>query len=258
MAFTLITLAIAAALFLGMLLLQELGRRLGCRHLAGDPEGARKGLGAVEGAVFGLMGLLLAFTFSGAASRLEGRRQLIAPEVNAIGTAYLRIDLLGPSVQAPLREAFRQYLDARLAYSQNPRGSAASRTGLEHSIQLQQSIWSQAVVACQAEAKPQPAMLLVPAINDMIDITTTRGMALEQHPPAIVFGMLAALMLVGALLAGYGMAERKVPSWAHILGFAALFSITFFVILDLEYPRLGLIRVDGADQVLVELRASMK
>ena len=115
MAFTLITLAIAAALFLGMLLLQELGRRLGCRHLAGDPEGARKGLGAVEGAVFGLMGLLLAFTFSGAASRLEGRRQLIAQEVNAIGTAYLRIDLLGPSVQAPLREAFRQYLDARLA-----------------------------------------------------------------------------------------------------------------------------------------------
>ena len=113
-------------------------------------------------------------------------------------------------------------------------------------------------MACQAEAKPQPAMLLVPAINDMIDITTTRGMALEQHPPVIVFGMLAALMLVGALLAGYGMAERKVASWAHILGFAALFSSTFFVILDLEYPRLGLIRVDGADQVLVELRASMK
>lgn len=258
MAFTLITLAIASALFLCMLLLQELGRRLGRRHLAMDPEGARKGLGAVEGAVFGLMGLLLAFTFSGAASRLDGRRQLIAQEVNAIGTAYLRVDLLYPTAQAPLREEFRRYLDARLAYFQNPRGSAASQAALDRSVQLQRDLWSQAVKVCQEEEKSHPAMLLVPAINDMIDITTTRGMAMEQHPPAIVYGMLGALMLVGALLVGYGMAERKVPSWTHTVGYAALFALTFFVIIDIEFPRLGLIRVDAADRVLLELRAAMK
>jgi len=258
MAFTLITLAIAGALFLGMLLLQELGRRLGRRHLAMDPEGARKGLGAVEGAVFGLMGLLLAFTFSGAASRLDGRRQLIAQEANAIGTAYLRIDLLSPAAQAPLREEFHRYLDARLAYFQNPRGATTSQAGLERSVQLQRAIWSQAVAACQDEARSHPAMLLVPAINDMIDITTTRGMAMDQHPPAIVYVMLGVLMLVGALLVGYGMAERKVTSWTHIVGYAALFSFTLFVIIDIEFPRLGLIRVDAADQVLVELRASMR
>lgn len=258
MAFTLMTLLIAGALFLGMLLLLEAGRRLGSRHLAQDPEGARKGLGAVEGALFGLMGLLLAFTFSGAATRLEVRRQLIAQEANAIGTAYLRLDLLYPSAQAPLREAFRHYLDARLAYFQNPHGSAASKAGLERSNQLQKVIWSQAVTVCQDEEKAHPAMLLVPALNDMIDITTTREMAMNQHPPSIVYLMLGALMLVGALLAGHGMAERKIASWSHTVGYAALFSLTLFVIIDIEFPRMGFIRVDAADQVLVELRTAMK
>lgn len=258
MAFTLTTLLIAGALFLGMLLLQNAGRRLGRRQLERDPEGARKGLGAVEAAVFGLMGLLLAFTFSGAASRMEHRRDLIAQEANAIGTAYLRLDLLYPPAQGPLREAFRHYLDARLAYFQNPRGSAASKAGLERSVQLQQAIWSQAVAICQDEEKSHPAMLLVPALNDLIDITTTRAMAMNQHPPSIVYLMLGALMLVGALLAGHGMAESTLSSWPHTVGYAALFSLTMFVILNIEFPRMGLIRVDAADQVLVELRATMK
>ena len=68
---------LAIGLFLGILLLLEIGRRVGLRRLAQDSEGARTGLAVVEGAVFGLMGLLLAFTFSGADSRFDARRQLV-------------------------------------------------------------------------------------------------------------------------------------------------------------------------------------
>lgn len=258
MAFTLTTLSVALALFLGMLALQEFGHRLGRRHLAADPEGARKGHGAVEGAVFGLLGLLMAFTFSGAASRFDGRRQLIAQEANAIGTAYLRLDLLRPEAQPPLREAFRHYLDARIAVYQNPLESAALNAGLEGTLQGQNTIWTLAVAAGRAEVAPSTPMLVLPALNEMIDITTTRAMAMQQHPPLVVYVMLGFLMLAGALLVGYGTAEARVRSRAHSLGFAVLFSITFYVTLDLEYPRLGLIRVAAADQVLVALRASMK
>ena len=102
------------ALFLGMLILLEIGWRIGIRRWAKDPEGARAGVGTVEGAVFALLGLLIAFTFSAAASRFDARRQLIIEETNDIGTAYLRLDLLPAEAQPGLREKFREYVDARL------------------------------------------------------------------------------------------------------------------------------------------------
>ena len=117
-----------AGLFVGMLVLLEVGRRIGVRRLARDPEGATVGLGTVEGAVFGLLGLLVAFTFSGAAARFDTRRQLIIEEANAVGTAYLRLELLPTAAQPSLRAAFRQYLAARLAvYRQLADVAAATR-----------------------------------------------------------------------------------------------------------------------------------
>src|SRR5580704_121962 len=106
---------LASCLLLVILASLEVGRRIGIHRRKADPEGASAGLGAIEGAVFGLMGLLIAFTFSGAAARFDGRRQLVGEEANAIGTAYLRIDLLPQSAQPTLREDFRNYLDARFA-----------------------------------------------------------------------------------------------------------------------------------------------
>ena len=93
----------ALVLFLGMLLLLEVGNRLGIKRRSKEAEGERSNLGAIEGAVFALFGLMMAFTFSGAASRFNEKRQLIAEEANDIGTAYLRLDLVPeaePKLQA--------------------------------------------------------------------------------------------------------------------------------------------------------------
>jgi len=251
-------LAFTVALFVGMLLLLEFGRRIGIRRLARDAEGARAGLGTVEGAIFALLGLLIAFTFSGAAARFDVRRQLIVEETNAVGTAYLRIDLLPPDAQPALRETFRRYVDSRLdVYAKVP-DMEAVKEQLARSNEVQGELWTQAVAACRGSNSQPATMLLLPAINQMIDITTTRTMAAQIHPPTIVFAMLAALALVGALLAGYGMAGGKSRSWIHMLGFAAIMALTVYVILDIEYPRLGWIRVDAFDQALVDLRQSMK
>jgi hypothetical protein len=123
---------------------------------------------------------------------------------------------------------------------------------------LQEEIWTQAVVACHEAETPQAAMLLLPALNAMIDITTTRTMAAQMHPPTIVFVMLFGSALASALLAGYGMAGAKSRNWVHVLSFAALIALAVYVILDLEFPRLGLIRIDTFDQALVDLLESMK
>src|SRR5215217_1779687 len=114
----------AASLFVGMLLCLGIGRWLGLRRLA--RRGDASGFGAAEGAIFALFGLLIAFTFSGAAARFDLRRAQIADEANAIGTAYLRVDLLPLADQADVRRMFRDYVDSRLAvYRKMPDVNAA-------------------------------------------------------------------------------------------------------------------------------------
>ena len=248
---------LCAALFLGMLLAIEAGRRLGRRRLIADPESARAGAGAVEGAVFALLGLLIAFTFSGAASRFDARRQLVAEEVNDIGTAWLRIDVLPAEAQPPLRDLFRKYLDARLATYRKLPDLDASQAEQARATALQKQIWTEAVAAAGVSGPSPPPMLLLPALNSMFDIATTRIMAAQLHPPLVVFAMLALLVLAGAMLIGHGMASGRTRNWLHGVGFAAVMAVTVYVILDIEYPRFGLIRVDAIDQALVDLRRSM-
>ena len=255
----LIALLSAACLFFSMLIFAEMGRRIGIARLARDPEGLAKGSGAAEAAVFGLLGLLIAFTFSGAASRFEDRRNLINAEANAIGTAYLRIDLVPADAQPEMRALFRRYVDTRTATYQNVADLTAVKARLAEGAALQGDIWTKAWSACRRpEAPTQAAMLLLPALNEMIDITTTRATATQNHPPLAVFLLLVGVSLVGALLVGYGTSPNKERGWFHTVVFAAVLSLTVYVIVDLEFPRLGLIRIDAEDQVLYDLRKSMR
>jgi hypothetical protein len=249
---------LAAGLFVGMFVVLELGRRIGIRRIAADPEGAHAGAGTVDGAVFALMGLLIAFTFSGAASRFDVRKQQVVEEANDIGTAYLRIDLLPAETQPALRDLFRKYVDSRLATYRKIRDLSEAKAELDRSIAVQGEIWSRSVEACRAANQPATTTLMLSALNAMIDIVTTRTAATKMHPPAIIFAMLVVLALGCALLAGNGMAAARTRDWTRMLAFAAVMAVTVYVILDLEYPRVGLIRVDAIDQLLVDVRNSMK
>ena len=247
-------------LFVGMLICLEAGRRLRLHRVEKDPkysEGA--GASLVDGAVFAILGLLIAFTFSGAASRFDARRALIVEEANAIGTAYLRIDLLPAASQPGLREDFRQYLDARLVFYRALPDIDAAKGAADRVQSLQKAIWSKSVEACRVSGSSSTSMLVLSALNQMIDITTTRSVALQTHPPLIVYGMLGVLVLACSFLVGYKLTVRgRTRNWIHIAIFAIAMSITIYVILDLEFPRAGFIRIDAVDQVLAELRNSMK
>jgi hypothetical protein len=258
MSYTLIGFLLAAGLFLGMLISLEVGRRRGMRRLKEEGDEAFSGSGAIESAVFGLLGLLIAFTFFGAAERFDRRRELIVEETNFIGTAYLRIGLLPADLQPAMREYFRRYLDARLAFYKKLPDLAAATEELELSTELQGQIWRQSLSASQTPGSADASRLLLPALNEMFDITTTRTMAMQMHPPTIVFVMLFGLAFASALIAGYGMARSKSRKWLHVIVFCAVLAAAVYVILDLEFPRLGLIRVDDFDQSLVDLRAQMK
>jgi hypothetical protein len=243
---------IVLLLFVGMLAFLEIGLRLGKRT-----DGPSKAFTPLSGAVFGLMGLLIAFSFSGASTRFETKRQLIVAETNAIETAYLRIDLLTEGRREKMRESFRQYLDSRLAFYRMIGDRKAAAAEMARTEELQRDIWSQAIVGCREVGVNPTNTLVLSSINSMIDITTNRMIALQMHPPGAVLILLAVLPLICSLLAGYDAADKG-RSFVHMLGFAVILSIAIFVILDYEYPRAGLfIHLDTTDQVLVDLRQSM-
>lgn len=251
-----INIALFIALFTALIVCLEVGRRSGRKAFATD-RAHPAGLGTVEAVTFGLLGLLLAFTFSGAAARLDTRREQIVDEANALGTAWLRLDVLPENAQAPLRDAFRKYTDSRIAVYQtfSKSGLDAAQTESTRSIALQQEIWTKAVAACR-EA-PSTTVVVLPALNAMFDIATTRLAATRMHPPGIVYVVLALISLVCGFLVGYEMGATEVASRSHMIVLALILSFTFYVILDFEYPRLGLIRIDDFDNLLIQVRASM-
>lgn len=146
----------------------------------------------------------------------------------------------------------------RVATYRNVENQTETSALLAKQAALQSEIWTRAVSACHKQDAPaSAAILMLPALNEMIDITTTRVVATQNHPPTIIFIMLGGLSLFSALLAGYGMSCGG-RNWLPVITYAAVIAMTIFVILDLEYPRRGLIRVDAADRVLIELKQSMK
>lgn len=248
--FMLITLVLIALLLACI----ETGRRIRLRHIG---EEASSGLSVIDGAVFGLLGLLLAFSFSGADSRFEARRQLIVQETNAIGTAYLRVDLLPAEVQPQIRRDYRQYVDDRIAFYRDLNNPERAKSDFDSANALQMKIWSESIVAARQQPSPATLSLVTQSLNDMIDITTTRAVALQTHPPLAIYVLLFVLALASSLVAGYGMGDKRKRPWLHTVVYAVALTVTIYTILDLEFPRIGLIRVDRYDQALVNQRNSM-
>jgi hypothetical protein len=229
-----------------MLVLIELGRRFRIKHKA--PQEST----AIEGAIFGLFGLLLAFTFSGAVERYDRHRELLVEETNAIDVAYLRLDLLPPAAQPALRQLFRDYTNSRLHLY-----DAVSEEVSPASEHLQHEIWKQSIAAATAPgANVDATKLLLPALNSMIDITHTRKNTFNLHPPEVVFLLLFLFSGGAAFLGGYSMALHG-RSWFHMFALAVAVTLTIYATLEIEYPRRGLIRLRDTDKTLIELRNSM-
>jgi hypothetical protein len=238
-----------------MLGLFTLGRKLRAHRKAGE---IAEGIAVIDGAIFALMGLLIGFEYAGAATRFDDRRKLIVEEVNAIGTAYLRIDVTPSGAQPKLRDDFRKYLEARIAVYEHIDDVPTAMRDLADATELQKIIWKDAVDAASQAPTTAPSIVFLPAVNAMIDITTMRTAVFTFHTPTPVIAMLVAIAFVCAMLAGFEMGGGSEVSRLHVMGFVAILALTIYIVLDMEFPRRGLIRVDETDKFLLELRNLMK
>lgn len=236
----------------------RIGWYLGRRRAQQLGDDANDGLGAVDAAVFGLMGLLIAFTFTGAAARFDHRRDLIVEETNAIGTAWMRLDLLPQPSRAEVQSLMRDYVDQRIATHRDMTDMSATLEAAHRASAIQAEIWSRLMQVAREQTAMPLAQSVLPAFNDMFDAATTRALAVRQHPPPAIYFALLLLVLVSAVLSGFGQSQARRQSLLHLFGFAAITTFSLCLIIDLEYPRLGLIRVSGFDQALVDLRSGMR
>jgi hypothetical protein len=262
MIFGFFSLGIAALFFSGSLLLLNYGRHLGLRYLQ-QGRADMAGLRTIEGAVFALIGLLVAFTVSGGLQRFDERRQLVVQEANAASTAYDRLALLEGDV-AGLRAKLKDYVQARIELYRMPHDFSLwesaelwPREQQDRILARKTALWDAAIAACPANDLPRGCSLALQALGNMFDIARLRVGAAEKHPPQAVYIMLFGLGLGGSLLAGFSMAAAKARSFVHMAIFAGALALTLYVITDMEFPRLGLIRIESFDHFLADVHAQM-
>lgn len=245
-------LALSISLFLALLLMIEAGYHLAQKGALTSATAAS--VGGVTGGVSLLMGLVLAFTFSNAAQRLDVHRQRAVDEATAIETGWARIDLFEDAQQGPLRDLFRQYVDARIrAHEALPRAEDYAARLNEGNV-LRDRLWKHTTRLVRAQ--PEMGTLVIPPLNAMADTATHREVVVHTHVTELTLALMLALVLVGALLIGSSGAERQGRLWPYRLIFAALTSLAVSVIFDMEFPRTGFVGTRAADELLVQLRQS--
>jgi hypothetical protein len=237
-------LLVAAALFGLLLASLETGFRAGQRSAAREADARASGqVGAIQGAVLGLLGLLLAFSFSAAGGRFLERQDLIVAEANAIGTAWLRADLLAEPHRSELRAALERYAKQRIELAAHLRQGLDAGAAAEVA-RLHDRLW-RAAAAGVAE-RPAVTLAVLPPVNEVIDLHATRVAAARKHLPSLVLGLLIACSVLAIGVIGYGCGlagSRRAPLTVAL---AVLIGTGLWVTIDLDHPRAGLLLVSDA------------
>jgi FtsH-binding integral membrane protein len=247
------TFVIAVALLIGIFIFYLAGVSLGNYQKKNNPDAKAEGVGPLEGALLGLLALLLSFTFSMSASRYDTRRSLLIKEANDIGTVVLRADMYPDSIRREFRKDLKQYLEARIEYYDAGNDEEKINKSLGDAAKISDHIWQMVTRLSRESSATIPQNLMIPALGDMIDVVTSRDAARLARVPDPIFWLLIILTLLGSLIIGYSKKEKK-NDWIVLSIYSLMTVITIYTIIDLDRPRHGIIRTDDAHQKIIELR----
>lgn len=247
---------IAGLLLLALAAAIEAGYHLGMRSRPMASDSSKTHINTIQASLLGVLALLLGFTFSISLQRFDKRSEAVIDEANAIGTAYLRTQLLPPALGEDARQQLRQYLDLRLASGAIALANPAARHALLDQAGRQQNrLWQQAVLAAEADSRPVTSGLYLQALNELIDAYGRRDAALNRHVPEVVLLLLFTTFLLTSTIVGYsaGLAGHRATFVTYVM--ISLIVVLVFIIVDLDRPRRGLIQVDQTS--LMDLRETM-
>jgi hypothetical protein len=240
-----------------MALVIEVGYRIGRRHQVSTNDSSKAHVNAIQASLLGILALLLGFTFSLALQRYDSRSQAVVDEANAIGTTYLRAQLLPASVRADTQRLLREYVDLRVHAGTVTLAQEAERDALlAQANRLQNALWRQARKAAEEDARPVTSGLYIQALNGLIDAYGSRDAALDRHVPETVLFLLYGTFLMAGVIVGYasGAAGHRASFVTYIM--VALIVLLVYIIIDLDRPRRGLIEV--SQKSLTDLQAAVR
>jgi hypothetical protein len=229
----------------------EVGFRLGRKVEARTPESIKSQIFTVEAGMLGILALLLGFTMSMAVSRFEIRKQLVLEEADAVGTSSLRAQLLPAPAGPEISSLLRQYVDVRVQYGNAGNDFARLEDLNRETARLQTELWTRTVTYAQQNPNPVRAGLLLQSLNQAIDAGEARWMAFQNHVPESVIYVNAAVGLLSATLVGYSFGVNGRRNIFSMFMLAVSISLVLAVIIDLDRPRSGYIRV--SQQPMIDL-----
>lgn len=247
---------IAIALFFAMLLFNEFGFQAG-RFVQRHTDSEQKALtGSIQVSVLGLLALMLGFTFSMAMQRYDSRNMALIDEVNAIGTAALRVKLLPQQYQGEMQALIRNYVEVRVAMGDIALTDQARRREYNDKVSaLQHDLWTLAVLATDTDPRAVTTGAFVQSLNAAIDAQGKRNALQQMHVPETVLLLLFLVLLASGGMIGYsgGLSGKRII--APVVLVSLLVTLIVFIIIDLDRPKRGLIQVNLSP--LLELRQSM-
>jgi hypothetical protein len=234
---------IAAMLFVSMVIAIEVGFRVGGAH-SRTREVAKTQTNAIQASLLGILALLLGFTFSLALQRHDNRSAAVVDEANAIGTTYLRAQLLPDDMREDVATLLRRYVDVRVAASKVSLADGTAREPLlREANAITSELWAFAIAAAREDGRPVTSGLFIQSLNELIDSYARRDAALNRHVPEIVLFLLFITFVMAGWMLGYtaGMVGHR-PTFATFT-MVTLIVLLVFIIIDLDRPRRGLIEV---------------
>jgi CDP-diglyceride synthetase len=234
----------------------ELGYKMGTAARKRSLSEKTLPVSTIAGSILGMLGFILAFTFSIVANRFDAKKTLVREEANAIGTAWLRSQLLPDAEHIIASKLYKEYLDIRLNAGK-PFDEDEVPALLKRSTQIQRSLWHMALVNAKRDLNSDAGALYFESVNKVIDIHALRvSKGLQARLPWAIWVVFYALTILGMLSIGYETAMASAErTWAIIvLSLSFSFVIILIALMDRSQSKI----IPVSQQPLIDVRASMK
>jgi uncharacterized membrane protein len=246
-------LTLCLILFAAMIVMVVMGRFVRKYWWREETE-TKGGINSLLTAMYALFGFILAFTFGMSGARYENVRNAIVDEANSIGTAILRSDLYSDSVRAAFRADFRDYVKARISYYDNVADTALFFQSRRNIAKAGSSLWARAAQQSKLPNMLIPSNQMVPALNEMFDLATSREVLLKARVPDVIIYMLFILALTTSFIGGFTSPIIGRKDWIVVVTFSLLTAMVIYITLDLGRPLRGVIKADWGQEAVANLR----